>query len=85
MKTNNNVFRKDINGLRAVAVLGVLLFHLFEYLKFQHILSEENLFSGGYVGVDIFFVISGFLMTSIILKSAKHTTDKFSVGSYTFG
>ena len=50
-------FRFDINALRALAVIAVLLFHF-----------DHNLFSGGFVGVDIFFVISGYLMTAIILK-----------------
>lgn len=48
-------FRYDINGLRAVAVLSVLLFHF-----------KVPGFGGGFVGVDIFFVISGLLMTQII-------------------
>lgn len=52
------LFRSDIQGLRAIAVMAVLCFHFKIYG-----------FEGGYVGVDIFFVISGFLMTSIILKS----------------
>ncbi|AKX50712.1 acyltransferase family protein [Thiopseudomonas alkaliphila] len=50
-------FRYDINGLRALAVLAVVLFHF-------HVPG----FSGGFVGVDIFFVISGFLMTGIIVR-----------------
>lgn len=48
-------FRKDVNGLRAFAVVAVVLFHF-------NILGAE----GGFVGVDIFFVVSGFLMTKII-------------------
>ncbi|WP_176462747.1 acyltransferase family protein [Escherichia coli] len=49
-------FRKDINGLRALAVLSVVLYHF-----------NVPFFAGGFVGVDIFFVISGYLMTGIIL------------------
>lgn len=55
---NKPEFRSDINGMRAWAVAAVILFHF----------SIPG-FAGGYVGVDIFFVISGFLMTSIILRA----------------
>jgi hypothetical protein len=50
-------FRKDINGLRAIAVVAVVLFHF-----------GISSMKGGFVGVDIFFVISGFLMTGIIFN-----------------
>jgi peptidoglycan/LPS O-acetylase OafA/YrhL len=50
-------YRSDVDGLRAVAVLPVLLFH-----------SGVSVFSGGYVGVDIFFVISGFVIVSKLVE-----------------
>jgi peptidoglycan/LPS O-acetylase OafA/YrhL len=62
-------YRSEIDGLRALAVLPVILFH-----------AGFSYFSGGFVGVDIFFVISGYLITSIILKEIKK--DKFSLGKF---
>src|SRR4051812_34423679 len=50
-------FRYDINFLRSIAVLGVVLFHY-----------KVPYFVGGFAGVDIFFVISGYLMTRIIIN-----------------
>lgn len=57
MSSNARVFRHDINGLRAWAVIAVVLFHF-----------GVPGFVGGFVGVDVFFVISGFLMTQIIVS-----------------
>jgi peptidoglycan/LPS O-acetylase OafA/YrhL len=59
-------FRSDINGLRAVAVIAVLLYHF-----------GVPGFGGGYVGVDVFFVISGFLMMQII--TTKHAKGQFDL------
>ena len=59
-------YRPEIDGLRAIAVAAVILFH-----------AGFALFSGGFVGVDVFFVISGFLITSIIVEDLK--TGRFSV------
>lgn len=59
-------FRKDINGLRAIAVLAVVLYHF-----------GVSGFNGGFAGVDIFFVISGYLMTGIIIT--KIEKDQFSI------
>jgi peptidoglycan/LPS O-acetylase OafA/YrhL len=55
-------YRPDIDGLRAIAVLSILLFHL----GFPR-------FGGGFVGVDVFFVISGFLITRLIKKEIDNT------------
>jgi len=49
--------RKEIDGLRPVAVLSVVFCH-----------AGFSAFAGGFVGVDVFFVISGYLITSIILR-----------------
>lgn len=62
-------YRAEIDGLRAVAVLPVILFH-----------AGSTLFSGGYVGVDIFFVISGYLITDILLKDLEG--GKFSIARF---
>src|SRR5690606_24727960 len=51
-------FRSDINGLRAFAVLFVVLFHF-----------DVPGFRGGFIGVDVFFVISGYLMTAILFET----------------
>ncbi|MEV0297623.1 acyltransferase family protein [Nocardia sp. NPDC050710] len=55
-------FRPDIEGLRAVAVLAVVLFH-----------ANMSGFEGGFVGVDVFFVVSGFLVTGILFRDAAAT------------
>lgn len=62
-------FRADINGLRALAVLLVMFNH-----------ASISFFKGGFVGVDVFFVISGFLITSMITKSL--AKGEFSFASF---
>lgn len=57
MQVKKMSYRPDIDGLRALAVLAVVIFHF-----------NKHLLPGGFVGVDIFFVISGYLITGIILK-----------------
>lgn len=57
MSHKNLAYKPEIDGLRAIAVLSVLLFH-----------GGVSTLSGGFVGVDVFFVISGYLITSLIIK-----------------
>ena len=64
-------YRPDIDGLRAIAVLSVIFYHA----KFS--LNGNLLFKGGFIGVDIFFVISGYLITSIILREISKNTFSF--------
>jgi peptidoglycan/LPS O-acetylase OafA/YrhL len=59
-------YRKDIDGLRAIAVLAVVIFHL-----------DFSVISGGFIGVDIFFVISGFLITGIIQRQIQDNRFSF--------
>ena len=56
-------YRAEIDGLRALAVIPVIFFH-----------AGFNFFSGGFVGVDVFFVISGYLITTIIIKELNNNT-----------
>lgn len=60
-------YRPDVDGLRAVAILSVLTFHAFPHLL-----------PGGFVGVDVFFVISGFLITGIIVKGLQRGSFTYS-------
>jgi len=59
-------YRREIDGLRAVAVLPVIFFH-----------AGLDIFAGGFVGVDVFFVISGFLITTIIID--QRARGRFSI------
>lgn len=62
-------YRREIDGLRAVAVLSVILYH-----------ANYRVFAGGFVGVDVFFVISGYLITGIILMDQE--AERFSLGRF---
>jgi peptidoglycan/LPS O-acetylase OafA/YrhL len=66
MIQSRSVFRYDINALRVIAIVGVLLFHF-----------KVPYFNGGFSGVDIFFVISGYLMTGIVFRGLN--SGKFSI------
>ena len=61
-RSEQKYFRPDIEGLRAIAVLGVVMFH-----------AAVPGIGGGYVGVDVFFVISGFLITGLLWREVSGT------------
>ena len=65
-------YRPEIDGLRAIAVVAVIIYHA------QITILNYQPFKGGFIGVDIFFVISGYLITSIILK------ELLATGSFSF-
>lgn len=74
MNTSSNAhisYRPDIDGLRAIAVISVLIFHTF-----------PTLLPGGFIGVDIFFVISGYLISSILLRDL--AANRFSIKQFYF-
>ncbi len=67
MRPEKRIYFPEVDGLRAVAILSVLFFHL-----------DFSLFTGGFVGVDVFFVISGFLITRNITEDFHNGTFSFS-------
>ncbi|MFV9972679.1 MAG: acyltransferase family protein [Francisella endosymbiont of Hyalomma asiaticum] len=66
---SNIKYRKDIDGLRAFAVLSVIFFHL-----------NVSWIKSGFLGVDIFFIISGYLITSIIIRDLQN--NSFSLKNF---
>ena len=68
-------YRPEVNGLRGIAVLGAVFYHA------EIILGNFRIFPGGFLGVDVFIVISGYLMTAIISKEYK-ATNTFSFKNY---
>ena len=68
-------YRPEIDGLRAIAVLSVIFYHSTKSV------GSFVLFPGGFLGVDIFFVISGYLITSIILSEI-NITQNFSFKNF---
>ncbi|MEI6321639.1 MAG: acyltransferase [bacterium] len=64
---SNLKYRPDIDGLRAVAVLGVVIFHAY-----------TKILPRGFIGVGIFFVISGYLISGILYKGHHHAGFSFS-------
>ncbi|MBA1339976.1 MAG: Peptidoglycan/LPS O-acetylase OafA/YrhL [Pelagibacterales bacterium] len=68
-------YRPEVNGLRGIAVMGAVFYHA------QMVFQSFRIFPGGFLGVDVFIVISGYLMTSIILKEYQ-ATQSFSFANY---
>ena len=64
----NKYYRPDIDGLRGIAVLAVIFFHF-----------DISFFKGGFLGVDIFFVISGYLITNLILREINEGNFKILI------
>lgn len=64
-------YRPEIDGLKAIAVVAVIFYHA------QITIFDYKIFKGGFIGVDIFFIISGYLITLIILKEF-YATGNFS-------
>ena len=63
----HNSYRTDLQGLRAIAILLIVLAH-----------SSLGIFHGGFIGVDVFFVLSGFLITGLLYKELE-LTEKISL------
>lgn len=69
-------YRPDIDGLRAIAVISVILYHAeFDFYLFGNYI---NLFQGGFLGVDIFFVISGYLISFLLIDRIRNNSFTFT-------
>ena len=67
---NNGVkYRPDIEGLRGIAVLLVFFYH------FEKVFLKSTFLQGGFIGVDIFFVVSGYLISYLIFNELKNTNN----------
>jgi peptidoglycan/LPS O-acetylase OafA/YrhL len=84
----SRTFRPDIEGLRALAIIPVLMFHAHEFLSptpatgvYGIIRGAFGVVPGGYLGVDVFFVISGFLITGLLVREAE-TTEGVHFGRF---
>ena len=75
----SKIIRHDVDLLKAVAIVAVVMYHFFD-LTNASMLTSVSLFSGGYVGVDIFLVISGYLITSGIFY--KLSKSEFSIKDF---
>jgi peptidoglycan/LPS O-acetylase OafA/YrhL len=69
-----HAYRPHLDGLRAVAVYLVVVFH-----------AGSDRFAGGYIGVDVFFVLSGFLVTQLLLRDITGSVRSVSVASIRAG
>src|SRR5215831_17677026 len=67
----DRAFRPDVEGLRAIAILLVVLYH-----------AGLNWLPGGYVGVDVFFVVSGYVITGVLLRERASTDSTSLLGFY---
>ena len=67
-KVDNNVYRPEIDGIRAIAVIAVILNHL-----------NKDFIPSGFLGVDIFFVISGFVITASLQKRQTTNLEIYNV------
>ena len=71
IEKQNKFYRPEIDGLRAFAIFTVVLNHF-----------NESIFPGGYLGVDVFFVISGYVITSSLSRNNKENFSNFLFSFY---
>ena len=71
----NFKYRPEIDGLRAIAVMSVIVFHAGFVVEFKN--ENFSFLPGGFLGVDIFYVISGYLISYLILEKLKLKSFSF--------